>query len=446
MNTLTRIFSRSLLGLTMVFFSCMVQSSALTFELPPSLDQLSPNKHAKINKSAYKQLEKIQNLVEQNQHQAALNALQKLVNNYQRNAYIVSLALQNVAYIFAETGQYKDAIKYLTRILKLQSLNPPSLQTLRHLLAQLHYQVENYLATINTLEQWMSLSLETETEAAVKGKGKANEASAQDYYLIALSWYQLKNCTKAIATSNKGLMQLKNTDEALLKLKLNCHLQEESYPAASQTLTTLLTIAPENQDYWSQWTYALLKLEKNRKALAAMETMAEQDMLTSETLRLRYIRLLLEQDNAARSAFKLESYLNKNKVDNSLENIRLLAYAWQKAGDINKAIASFEMTPSTISHQDGLNQYAQLLIETEHWDKLSNTLEKHLKTSTERWTDFSTDKEGEWLLLQLGVSYNKLGEKDKTRRFFSALAENKSLSLESQAHIKKWLLYLESEY
>mgnify|MGYP000143704341 FL=1 len=440
MSTLTRIFSHLLLGLTLVSFSCMAQSNTLTFEVPAFLDQLAPNKHAKINKSAYKQLEKIQSLVEQEQEQAALSALQKLVSNYQRNAYIVSLALQNAAYIYAETGQYEDAIKLLTRTLELKSLKPGTLQNIRHLKAQLHFQVEDYQATISALEQWMSLG---KGKGKDKGKGKTNEASAQDYYLIALSWYQLKDCPQAIATSEKGLIQLKIADEALLKIQLNCALQEEDYQAASHTLTTLLTADPEKEAYWAQWTYTLLKLEKTGKALAAMETMAEQDMLTSETLRLRYIRLLIAQDNAVRAATTLEHYLNKNQLDKNLENIRLLAHAWQQAGNTNKAISSFEKSPSSLSHKDALKQFAQLLVEAEDWRKLAKNLEARLKTNTESWTSFSIDKESEWLLLQLGASYNSLGRKDKALSFFSALAENKNLSLESQGQIKKWLRYLE---
>lgn len=309
--------------------SPVATANTLVLEIPASIASLQPNPYARINEPAYQSLAKAQAQIDKQQPAAALKTLAKLITAYAQNPYIVSLALRSAAWIMLEAEQTEDAINMIETVIRLHSLDDTSIASLQHTLTQLYYHNAQYEKAAQALNLWLKTKNNT-------------HVTSDDYYLLALAYYHLANCTQSISAAKQGLKMKPEAAEPFWQLILNCQLQQEDYQEAAQSLTRLMALQPNEIAYWTQWVSVQHQLQQPEEALAALELMSLKGWLQTEPLALQYVHLLAQQGNPARAAEQLSEMLQNKIIPQDAKQELYLAQLWAQAGETDKALLLFK--------------------------------------------------------------------------------------------------------
>ncbi|MCP5161386.1 MAG: hypothetical protein H6999_11810 [Hahellaceae bacterium] len=405
------------------------QAQAWSFSYPQSIRQLAPNAHAAISQLTYRQFQAVQTLLDKNETVKALALLETIVSQHAANPYVVSLALRSAAELLAGNDQTGEAIDLFERVVALDSLEPSLLIPIQRQLAQLNFRAAQYGAAINAMQRWLKTA----------DKSLPRE---DDFTLLAFAQYSLQRCDEAVSSAKKGL-RFNARNESLWQIQLGCALQTSDYEAAAPILQRLVTIAPDNTGYWLNWSQVVQQAGQEKQALAILETLASEGRLNNEAARRPYYYLLMRQDNPARAARWLSDDLQTGRVENSLENVQLLAQAWQRAGEPERAIAALRAHPQTLQRPEVRRQLLSLLVEGEHWEALIQ-LAEGLYGTPEAWPLEALTASTESTWLQIASAYYHAHQTSRAQAAFRRLDQAPALSASGRGLVAQWLSYLET--
>jgi tetratricopeptide (TPR) repeat protein len=394
---------------------------AVDFSVPQSVYKQTSSSSHRLSETAYRQFQPVQKQISAAQYDDAFKSLNRLVKRHKQNPYVVSVAIKTAAYIYISQQEYSKAMEWMQQILTLSSMSAQELQIIRHDLSQLQLQAEQYQNAINTMESWLQ-------------EAQKSQVTTADYQLLAVSHFQLQHYKKAKQAAQKGLKQPKPLVEPLYQLILACDFALKNYTGADKTLSILVKLNPSKKNYWIQWAGVLDLLEKPDKALVIFELMDKRQQLNNEQERIQFVQRLIQQDNAFKAANKLSNYIKDGHIITSVENQLLLALAWERSGESDKAITVLKTLTDTHKNDIVLTQLAQIYVTERKWATLVELLEPKLLASV--------TGENEQLYLQLGYGYVQLETVNKAKQTFLMLITSKQSSKEVQKSAQQWLKYL----
>jgi predicted Zn-dependent protease len=414
-NSASRLLAFILLILTVLFEIPASQAEQLVFTLPESIQNLEPNSHALINKSAKNQIDQAYHFIEQSNFDSALIELSELIARYKHNAVVVSHSLRLASQILVNQDKLETAIPILQKAIYLDSLEKNTILDMKLMLAKLYLQVEKYSDSLSLFQ------------AYIKERPK-NENIAQVYYLLAYTQYQLKQYEVAIASTKKGLATKPKDKTALLSIQLNSLLELKDYSKAEKVLVKLVQLQPTQKSYWNNWINILRQQDKNKPALASIELMMQQHPLTENETRI-YIHLLLEQNFPERAARQLQLAIDTNKIEPQNKNYYLLSQAWEKAGQPEEAIQALE----AIKEQDknSLTRLVYLYIYSKKWHSLIKLID----------TNYALLKDEDWVWMHKAQAYFEIAETDKAISLLEQLVSKTNIDDKIKASAEQWLAF-----
>lgn len=314
-----------------------------------------------LSEGAYRQLERIHELIGKNKNAEALEKAQAMLERV-GNDYERAMVRQTMAFIYISQNNYKAAIAGFEEAIKLEALPQQPYEQMIYNLAQLYFQDGQTDKAIQQMERYFA-------EATTKPPTDA-------YILLASAYADRKRFADALPWVEKALADAKEPKESWLQLKLALHYELKQFPQCAEVLIRLVSLMPAKEDYWKQLSSILFEIKKDKESLAVLALADRQGFLDTEgeIRNLANIYMLLEIPYKA--AAILERGLNQKILKADEKTLTLVGDAWTMARDYEKAEAALNKAAAVSGSGEISMRLGQIFVEDERWKEALEALSK----------------------------------------------------------------------
>lgn len=255
------------------------------------------------------------------------------------------------------------------------------------------------------------------------------QGEAEDFWLQAQALATLQRWPDAANWVDRARQASPTPSARQLQLAASVYQRAGREDAALDMLDGLLSGDDATPSTWRRAAGLAQRLGHPGRAAAIWEAAWRRGVLASTDDLLQLIRLHIAGGTPARAGEYLADALATGRLDDSLENIRLLAKAWSAARQRDKALAAWQEVATRSGRAEDWQRLGELAYGWGRWQAAVDAL------SQARQAGGDVARNG---LLE-GVAYIELGERQAARRAFEAAHQAGS------AQAKAWLTMLEEE-
>ena len=345
----------------------------------------------KLSPQVYKQIEAAQLAMEAKdlaQAESVMNALKAEAAEGKLNDYEQAQMYNFLAAIHYEQGRTEQTIQDYIAILKLEA--PP--QSLRDSalfrLAQLYFIEEDYQRSIRLLDEWAKSQESVRPEA---------------HMLRAQAYYQLEDYAASKNATIDALKEARRREQAprenWLALLRACYYELGDYKSATRVLAELVERWPK-ASYYKQLSGMLGLMDSQKGQMLVMHAASVNGMLDAESEILNMARLYMAQDAPFPAIRMIEQGLENGTVEETADNLELLAQAMSLAKETEAQIPVLEKAARLSGEAKQYLYLGQAQIALYRWKDAARSLEKALDIG-------GLDRPGS-VYLQLGTAYFNL--------------------------------------
>jgi len=251
-----------------------------------------------------------------------------------KSKYAQALALQGLASVHFNDGDYKGAIALLQRALANGVLPNDTYFQLEYMLAQFQLADEQYQPSLDTLAKW-------------RAEGK--KETADSYALEGNADYRLGKYPEAIAAIEKAKSLTDKPKDNWNQILMASYSESGQTEKAAALAQQQVTANPNDPNALNNAVAVLMQAQKYPEAIQLLEKARAAGSLTKEAdyVNLSKLYLITAQSsndpkpNAAKAVQVLEEGMSKGVVSTSSENYMLLGEGAEMMDDVKKAVASY---------------------------------------------------------------------------------------------------------
>ena len=244
------------------------------------------------------------------------------------------------------------ALQDFVRVLQLDTLPRARQSQIRRNVAQLYFQQENFDEAIRFMTEFI--------------QSAGSEATANDHFILAASYYQNDNPRQARPSAERALAldpEKKQYYDFLNALYLELDLKEER----GRLLETMVERFPSEEPYWVQLSAVYSEAENNPKAFATLWAAYRAGIVTDEDKIRNLAQYYYNLDNPYPGAVMFAKEMAAGNVERSLDNLRLLSQLWAAAREQTRAIEILSEAAPKSSKGDLFYQLGQSYSADEQW-------------------------------------------------------------------------------
>jgi Putative Zn-dependent protease, contains TPR repeats len=280
--------------------------------------------------------------------------LQPLVDG-SKSKYAQALALQGLATIKYNDGDYKGAISLLQRSLANGVMPNDTYFQLQYMLAQLQLADEQYQASLDTIAKW-------------RAEGKKETASS--YATEGNDDYRLGKYPEAIAAIKKAQSLTDKPEASWNQILMASYAESGQGDQASKLAEQNYTANPNDPNALNNAVAVLMQAQKDPEAIQLMEKARANGTLKSESNYVNLAKLYLitgqssgdTKPNATKASQVLEEGMAKGVITSSSENEMLLGQSYEMADNVSKALDAYGKAASTATDGEASLRAGQLLL------------------------------------------------------------------------------------
>ena len=251
-----------------------------------------------------------------------------------KSKYAQALALQGLASVHFNDGDYKGAIALLQRALANGVLPNDTYFQLEYMLAQFQLADEQYQPSLDTLAKW-------------RAEGK--KETADSYALEGNADYRLGKYPEAIAAIEKAKSLTDKPKDNWNQILMASYSESGQTEKAAALAQQQVTANPNDPNALNNAVAVLMQAQKYPEAIQLLEKARAAGSLTKEAdyVNLSKLYLITAQSsddpkpNATKAVQVLEEGMSKGVVSTSSENYMLLGEGAEMMDDVKKAVASY---------------------------------------------------------------------------------------------------------
>ncbi len=341
----------------------------------------------KLSHKVFEQIQKAQEALEAKDLVTAealineLGAKPDKLNDYEKAQMYNFLAA-----IHYEQGKIDATIDDYIAVLKLPNAPEQIRNNSLFRLAQLYFVQEDYAKSVKVLDKWMSLQVE----------GIRPEA----YMLKAQAYYQLDQFAQAeepiVAALKEAKLRGQGPKESWLALLRAVYYEQAEYAKAVKVLAQLVKRWPK-PSYYLQLSGMLGLMGEQKGQLYVMHAAYAAGMLENEFQILNMARLYMAEDAPFPAIEILEQGLSDGRIEETAQNLQLLAQAMSLAKEPEAQIPVLEKAARLSGEARQYMYLGQAQIALYRWSDAAKSLEQALKIG-------GLDRPGS-VYMQLGTAY-----------------------------------------
>ncbi len=406
-------------------------SSALAQECPG--EEGGPS--ATLSPRVGQELQKLYELLQNDQQQEAIAGLTQLLNNRgsSMSAYELATVQEILASAYVQVENFDGARRAFQAALNANGLPPNRNNQIRYFIAQLQFQDGNYQAAIQGLNSWIALARRCNVPV---------DNSA--WYLLGAAYTQItppqwrqsmgpaENAVAGLdaANPNKSYFDLLN----LIYSELN----EDGKRGA--LLERMVNIWPGEKSYWTQLSGLYSQTGRDQDAFSVIEVAYRAGLLTTEAELKTVVQYYSYFDNPYRGAKMLEREMNAGNIERTQDNLVLLSQLWSQSREHKKSIPILREAAANSSDGELSYRLGMVLLADEQYSASQRALEQALNKG-----GMDRDDTGDaWLLLGT-ARFSQAGPEDTAiwararEAFVNAQRYQKSAQRASQ-----WISYIDA--
>ena len=283
-----------------------------------------------VSKEVYERILKAQEMVDEENYTAALNALNSLYNPDKLTEYEQANVLNYLGFVYYNMENMPQAIATYKKLLAIPSLEPQMAKQTTFTMAQLLTVEERYREALTTIDKWFVL----ETNPA-----------PQPFILKAQVHYHLEEYKAMVQPIENAMQVARNRDlpvkEDWWGLLNFAYFQQENYTKVRDIQKILLETWPKKR-YWLSLAGAFTELGQDEKLIYAYDAAFTQGMLEKGTEFVTMAQLYLQAEVPYKAAKLLQEKIDAGTVVKNEKNYRLLSQSWMLAMEDSKAIPALQ--------------------------------------------------------------------------------------------------------
>lgn len=366
------------------------------------------------------------------QQRAALDKLNQLIaGKPNMKAYDKATTYQYRASVKVQLEDYQGALRDFQTALDANGLDVTGNNQLRYYIAQLQFQLENYQAAIQGLNQWIQ---------SARAAGLPVDANA--YYLLAAAYTQVTppNWRSAMGPAEQAIAtrsEPKKSDYDLLNL-IYSELNESA--KRGPLLEKMINNWPQERSYWVQLSGFYSNIGKDQDAFSVLEVAYRAGLLTKESELITLVNYYSFFDNSYRGAKLLEREMEAGRIARTTKNLTLLSQLWSQSREHKRAIPVLRAAAQSSGDGELYYRLGQVLLADEQYVDSERALTQAINKG-----GMPAEKVGDaWLLLGT-ARFSQAGPEDCDKRtksreaFVSAQRYPKSSRQASE-----WVTYIDA--
>jgi len=294
--------------------------------------------------------------------------LQPLIDS-SKSKYAQALALQGMASLHYNDGDYKGAIASLQRSLALGVMPNDTYFQLMYMLAQFQMADEQYQPALDTIAKW-------------RAEGK--KETADSYALEGNADYRLGKYPEAIAAITKAKSMTDKPQPTWDQILMASYAESGQDQKAAELATSQLSSNPNDPNELNNAVAVLMQAHKYPEAIQMLEKARAGGTLTKDTHYVNLAKLYLitgqESSDPAPNAIKaqqvLEEGMNKGVVKPDAETYVLLGQSAEIANNIDKAIGYYNKAQPLASDGEAALRAGRLLLSENKYSQAKGLIQQ----------------------------------------------------------------------
>ena len=298
----------------------------------------------------------------------AQQMLQPIIDG-SKSKYAQALALQGMASLHYNDGDYKGAISSLQRSLALGVMPNDTYFQLMYMLAQFQMADEQYQAALDTVAKW-------------RAEGK--KETADSYALEGNAEYRLGKYPEAIASINKAKSLTDKPQPTWDQILMASYSESGQDEKAAELAKNQLSSNPSDPNALNNAVAVLMQAHKYPEAIQMMEKARAEGKLSKDTQYVNLAKLYLvtgqESSDPAPNATKaqqvLEEGMSKGVVKPDAETYVLLGQSAEIANNIDKAIGYYNKAQPIATDGEAALRAGRLLLSENKYSQAKGLIQQ----------------------------------------------------------------------
>ena len=322
-----------------------------------------------MTEATYKKLAQAQELIDAEDYQGALDALNGMLDRRRRyNGNELGAIYNMMAFVYYAVDRYDQAIVAYEQVLAQGDQISEGMETqIIYSLAQLHYSEENFNEALHYMQTWLD---------------QADSPSPEPHIFMAQVYYRMDdfpNATihveKAINIAQERGTEVKEPWWGLLKY---LYFEQDDWAKVLDILEILVRDFPK-REYWVQLGQVYGQEGYESKQVYTYEAAHVAGYLDRESDMRNYAGLLMQSTVPYRAAKWLQKAIDEGIVEDTPDNLQSLGQAYQMAQEVDSAIPVFEKAGTKSDDGEILARLATLYLDKDEYKKCTDSAESALE-------------------------------------------------------------------
>ncbi len=381
------------------------------------------------------ELQKLYELLQNDQQQAAIAGLQQLLANRggSMSPYETATVQEILASAYVQVENFNAARRSFQAALDANGLPPNRNNQIRYFIAQLQFQDGNYQAAIQGLNNWIALARRCNVPV---------DNSA--WYLLGAAYTQVRppQWRQAMTPAENAVngLDAANLNKSYFDLLNLIYSELNENTKRGALLERMVNNWPGEKSYWTQLSGLYSQTGRDQDAFSVIEVAYRAGLLTTEGELKTVVQYYSYFDNPYRGAKMLEREMNAGNIRRTQDNLVLLSQLWSQSREHKKSIPILREAAGNSSDGELSYRLGMVLLADEQYAASQRALEQALnKGGMDR-----EDTGDAWLLLGT-ARFSQAGPEDTAiwararEAFVNAQRYQKSAQRASQ-----WISYIDA--
>ena len=375
-----------------------------------------------MREKVYKRLASAQELAENKEFSKAMSVLNDVKGDDGLNCYEIAMTWNFIAYVNTVQEKYNLALPAYKNILKQECIPEALEQQTLFAISQMYLATDKPHDAITYLKRWFTIA---------PPNSQAHSTLGQCYYLVGDYKSSVIEVGKAVALSKK---QGGEPREQWLLLLRAGYYELDNMPKVAEILEELVRLYPKGQ-YFQQLSGIYGELGQETRQTLVLEASYDGGYFNKSGEYVALTSLLLNSEVPYKAAKVMEEGINKEVVDEKINNLKLLAQAWRMAQEPRDSIRVLKKAAKISDDGQLYITLGQSYMDLDEWTACVEALRSGIKKGGLKKTGPA--------YVSLGVCLFNTDNLDGAIQAFKRASNSKDKR--SADFAKSWIRYLRDE-
>lgn len=278
-----------------------------------------------MREKVYKKLASAQEAAEAKEYPKSMAILDELKKDPDLNCYEIAMTWTYIAYIYATQDKYKEALPAYINVLKQECVPEGLEQSTLFSIAQMYLATDQPREAIKYMKRWFAIATPNPQAYIMLG---------QCYFMVDDFKGVVREVEKAIALSKS---QGGEPNEQWLLMLRAAYYELGNMAKVTEVLEELVRLYPKGQ-YFLQLSSVYGEQGKELLQTLTLESSYDGGYFSHEREYIALSSLLLNAEVPYKSAKVMEEGIKKKIVKEKINNLKILAQAWNLAQEPRESI------------------------------------------------------------------------------------------------------------